>query len=605
MPSARYYVHTAMLLVGVLSGCGEESDKAGTSASGGEGDVPSSGGMSTSGGGPVTGGQAAVGGADAGRGGVLGSGGNVALGGGGGNGGTGTGGTGTGGTGTGGTGTGGASTGGMTTGGTGTGGTSTGGTGTGGTSTGGTSTGGTGIGGTSTGGTSTGGTSTGGASTGGASIGGEAGTSNGGEAGTGTGGEAGTGGAAGPIGPCDIYESVGTPCVAAHATVRALYAAYDGPLYQIQRASDQATTDVSVGDGGFADTSVQDSFCAGTSCTIPVIYDQSGNENHLRVVWWAYWLREGGNPADANGQRITVGGHTVYGIRVTGYSTDVGYRTGVQLPGTASITNGSTTVTFSEPQTLPANTPLFFRVNTQDCPPDSFPDNCKFLPQWTAADITNSTTVTLKSPYTGTSSSASDVWDNTTRGVATGDEAEAIYMVVDGRRYSDQCCFGYGNSEMSGWDEGNGTMECIYFGTDITWGGKGEGSGPWVAADLENGMFKCDQGGWRSEDLQVPSAKSIDADFVTAMVKGPSGNHFTLKAGNAQSGTLVTMWDGSRPPNGYSPKALRGAVILGTGGDGSNGGTGTWFEGVMTIGNPPDEVDELIQANIVAVGYGN
>jgi hypothetical protein len=49
---------------------------------------------------------------------------------------------------------------------------------------------------------------------------------------------------------------------------------------------------------------------------------------------------------------------------------------------------------------------------------------------------------------------------------------------------------------------------------------------------------------------------------------------------------------------------LRGAVILGTGGDGSPSGTGTWFEGVVTKGNASADVDELIQANIVAVGYG-
>jgi hypothetical protein len=90
------------------------------------------------------------------------------------------------------------------------------------------------------------------------------------------------------------------------------------------------------------------------------------------------------------------------------------------------------------------------------------------------------------------------------------------------------------------------------------------------------------------------------------MVKGPAENHFTLKAGNAQSGTLTTMWDGPRPSApGYSPKALRGAVILGTGGDGSNGGTGTFFEGAVTIGNPSDEIDEAVQANIVAAGYGD
>ncbi len=524
-----------------LPACGQDSEGSGRNAQGGEGNGAGTGGALATGG--LATGGAATGGVDVGTGGVS------------------TGGTTSGGV--------------LVTGGTTTGGVSL----TGGTTTGGVlMTGGTGAGGTTSGGTTSGGASTGGVT--------------------------GTGGAPNPTGPCDIYEDAGTPCVAAHATVRALYAAYGGPLYQVQRASDQATTDIPVGDGGFADTSVQDAFCADTSCTIPVIYDQSGNENHLRVVWWAYWLRDGGNPADAYGQRITVGGHTVYGIRVTGFSTDVGYRTGVQLPGTASITNGSTTVTFSEPQTLPANTPLFFRVNTQDCPPDSFPNNCHFDPQWTAADITNSTTVTLQSPYTGTSSGATDVWDSTTRGVAKGDEAESMYMVVDGRRYSDQCCFGYGNSEMSGWDEGNGTMECIYFGTDITWGGQGEGSGPWVAADLENGVYKCDQGGWQSQDLYVPSAKTIDADFATAMLKGHSGNRFALKGGNAQSGTLVTMWDGARPPNGYSPKALRGAVILGTGGDGSNGGTGTWFEGVVTIGTPSDEVDDLIQANIVATGYG-
>src|SRR5580704_10793364 len=43
-------------------------------------------------------------------------------------------------------------------------------------------------------------------------------------------------------GPCDIYAAASTPCVAAHSTTRALYAAYDGPLYQVKRSSDGATT---------------------------------------------------------------------------------------------------------------------------------------------------------------------------------------------------------------------------------------------------------------------------------------------------------------------------------------------------------------------------
>ena len=134
--------------------------------------------------------------------------------------------------------------------------------------------------------------------------------------------------------------------------------------------------------------------------------------------------------------KITVGGHTVYGIRVSGSVTNVGYRTGVQLSGTAAVTKGSTTVTFSSPQTLPANTPLFFAANTKDCPADSWPNNCKFKPYFTAADISASTTVTLKTAYDGTASSSTVVWNHATKGVATGDEAEAMYTVLDGKRYS-------------------------------------------------------------------------------------------------------------------------------------------------------------------------
>jgi len=48
----------------------------------------------------------------------------------------------------------------------------------------------------------------------------------------------------------------------------------------------------------------------------------------------------------------------------------------------------------------------------------------------------------------------------------------------------------------------------------------------------------------------------------------------------------------------------QGSVILGTAGDGSDGGTGTWCEGAITLGAPPDTTDAAVQANIVAAGYG-
>ena len=67
-------------------------------------------------------------------------------------------------------------------------------------------------------------------------------------------------------GPCDIYASGGTPCVAAHSTVRALYGSYNGNLYQVRRASDNATMNIGVLEaGGFANAAAQDSFCSGTS----------------------------------------------------------------------------------------------------------------------------------------------------------------------------------------------------------------------------------------------------------------------------------------------------------------------------------------------------
>src|ERR1700733_14515630 len=85
-----------------------------------------------------------------------------------------------------------------------------------------------------------------------------------------------------PQGPCDIYAAAGTPCVAAHSTTRALYASYNGPLYQVKRASDDTTTNIgTLSAGGYANAAAQDSFCAGTTCTITEIYDQSGHGNNL------------------------------------------------------------------------------------------------------------------------------------------------------------------------------------------------------------------------------------------------------------------------------------------------------------------------------------
>src|SRR5487761_509443 len=40
---------------------------------------------------------------------------------------------------------------------------------------------------------------------------------------------------------CDVYAGYGTPCAAAYSMTRAMYTAYNGSLYQVQRASDGTT----------------------------------------------------------------------------------------------------------------------------------------------------------------------------------------------------------------------------------------------------------------------------------------------------------------------------------------------------------------------------
>jgi len=321
--------------------------------------------------------------------------------------------------------------------------------------------------------------------------------------------------AQGPTRPCDIYAAGGTPCVAAHSTVRALYSAYNGNLYQVRRTSDNTTKNIPVlSAGGLANSAVQDTFCAGTTCFISTIYDQSGNGNHLTKG------PGGGFPepdleANATAAKITVAGRAVYGIYTTGAfspNAGVGYR------------------------------------------------------------------------------------NNKTSGVATGDQPEGIYMVASGKHYNQWCCFDYGNAETNTRDNGRGTMEAVYFGSSTQWG-HGAGSGPWVMADLEDGVFP---GG----ALVNNSNTSLSVNYVTAMVKGNSGNSYAIKAGNAQSGNLTTMYNGPRP-SGYSPMKKEGAIVLGVGGDNSHTGEGTFFEGAITFGYPSDATDNAVQANIVAAGYGS
>jgi non-reducing end alpha-L-arabinofuranosidase len=166
----------------------------------------------------------------------------------------------------------------------------------------------------------------GGPSEGGATSGESGGPSESGSSGAsvvsgGTGGNAGAGGEmvseAGR--PCDIYASGDTPCAAAYSTVRALFEAYDGPLYQVRRA-DGELQDIDTLASGYANAAAQDAFCGKETCTISVLYDQSENRNDLTEAppdcYQDASPLNGSTEADAKGRSLQVSGHDVYALRM-------------------------------------------------------------------------------------------------------------------------------------------------------------------------------------------------------------------------------------------------------------------------------------------------
>jgi hypothetical protein len=311
--------------------------------------------------------------------------------------------------------------------------------------------------------------------------------------------------------PCDIYAEDGGPCVAAHSTVRALYATYAGPLYQVKKADGTPHDVLALEAGGFANAADQDTFCGVDACTISTIYDQSGWGNHLTSAPAGMAKTSPDGEANAKAVSITISGHKVYGVHVV---PGIGYR------------------------------------NNNAC------------------------------------------------GTATCDNAETEYMVVGGAAFNGACCFDYGNMERNSRDNGEGTMEAVYFGNCTVWN-KGAGAGPWVMGDLENGLWAGDSSPY-ANNTPITTWK-----YVTGMVKGDVAgmNHWVIKEGDATTGALTTPFDGKRPSARYNPMRKEGAIGLGTGGDNTASAKGDWFEGVMTAAFSSDMADNDVQANIVSA-YG-
>ena len=68
---------------------------------------------------------------------------------------------------------------------------------------------------------------------------------------------------------------------------------------------------------------------------------------------------------------------------------------------------------------------------------------------------------------------------------------------------SNQSCFDFGEGETNDSDDGNATMNAIYYGTDC-WTGNCTGPGPWVGADIENGT-RPRRSAWCHTEIEVPA----------------------------------------------------------------------------------------------------
>ncbi|GEM_PF-2329325 len=386
---------------------------------------------------------------------------------------------------------------------------------------------------------------TGEASGGTGGMSGGSGGATGGSSGTGgdVGGSGGTG-AGGSSGearlPGDIAVAAGSPVVAAHAMTRALFAAYDGPLFKALRVSDDQELDIGVvAPGGLADLATLETFCAGTSCKLTTLYDQSGNGNDM----WRGDTPENAPMDNDEAPRLCDLMDIEYwemsdGTRVPvalehGWEPDLVWKSTSQCLRNRDRTNNMPRG--AEPQTEYA---IFHGRYVNG--------NCCFNYGSTGNRI----------HYTGPGT------------------LSAITF-----------------SKMTFWSKGLGDGPWPMFDWE-----QGVYAGNTCKCNSGAGCQECTATG------ENPNPAVLH-DIVTVFGKHNGVDHWQLKSGNAKGGALMVNIDESALPDGYSPLRQEGGLGLGEGGAGDSGGSGAFSEGAVIAGETSDATDDAIQASIVSV-YG-
>ncbi|MBS2537194.1 ricin-type beta-trefoil lectin domain protein [Catenulispora sp. NF23] len=151
-------------------------------------------------------------------------------------------------------------------------------------------------------------------------------------------------------------------------------------------------------------------------------------------------------------------------------------------------------------------------------------------------------------------------------GVATGAQPESIYEVASGSNATNGCCSDFGNVENASKDTGAGHMDALIISSACT-ASPCSGPGPWIQADMENGVFMGNGTGNLSNT-------SLHTPFVAAVLRNDGQANFALDGGDATQPTVPALYNGALPP-GYAPMAKEGGIALGTGGDNSNAAAGS------------------------------
>ena len=374
-------------------------------------------------------------------------------------------------------------------------------------------------------------------------------------------------------------------------------------MYSVRRQSDGTSFDVKVkSKGGFADSESQDTFCDKTKCVFDRIYDQTSFQNHLGIApaGGAHWQPD--IPADAASDPLYVGGHKVYGLRMdppSGYRNDT--TTGIAVGDAAetmyAVFNGT-----------------------------HYNDKCCF-------DYGNAETNNLDD---GAATMEALYFGNAKGGLNHGGAGKGPWIMADME------------NALWGGDvvESNEPLIDHPFVTAMI---KGDES-KYIPAQDSNYTLSVDHGGFDMEpcgfsgcDLTKTSTH-LDCEALCRNTSGCVGyvfadsscsvsnlpicwtksswsegkthacrnsrllydvpGHWAIKGGNAMEGDLTVYFDGKRAP-GYAPMKKQGAIILGIGGDNSEGAVGTFYEGAMIRGYTSDATDNAIQSNIVNVRYGS